>query len=270
VGVSARPGLPAATRAPSPLAEVVWHDLECGGYRADLPLWRELAARHPGPILEVGAGSGRVALDLAQAGHRVTALEREPALLDALRARAGARSVQTICADARSARLPERHFALCLVPMHTIQLFGGATGRASFLRNARAALRRGGLLACALLADVEAFALAPGEAGPDPETALIDGTLYVSRPTRVAVGRQSVVIERERSVLAASETERGAHRDSAAPATRLTERSVVELQRLVPRNLEREARSAGLRVEPAREVPATEDHGGSTVVMLRG
>ncbi len=23
--------------------EVVWHELECGSYRADLPLWRELA-----------------------------------------------------------------------------------------------------------------------------------------------------------------------------------------------------------------------------------
>ena len=32
--------------------EVIWHDLECGSYRADLPLWRELAVREPGPILE--------------------------------------------------------------------------------------------------------------------------------------------------------------------------------------------------------------------------
>jgi hypothetical protein len=51
--------------------EVVWHDLECGAYRADLPLWRELAARarFGSPILDVGAGTGRVALDLARAGH---------------------------------------------------------------------------------------------------------------------------------------------------------------------------------------------------------
>src|SRR5208283_2096223 len=45
---------------------VVWHDLECGTYRADLPLWRELARdAGVGPILEIGAGSGRVSLDLA-------------------------------------------------------------------------------------------------------------------------------------------------------------------------------------------------------------
>ena len=43
--------------------EVVWHDLECGAYRADLPLWRELAERcslgpGPRPHLDVGAGAG--------------------------------------------------------------------------------------------------------------------------------------------------------------------------------------------------------------------
>ena len=45
---------------------VAWHDVECGGYDADLPLWRELAARRGGPVLDVGAGTGRVALDLAR------------------------------------------------------------------------------------------------------------------------------------------------------------------------------------------------------------
>ena len=50
---------------------VIWHDLECGGYREDLPLWRALADRAGGPVLDVGAGTGRVALDLARAGHEV-------------------------------------------------------------------------------------------------------------------------------------------------------------------------------------------------------
>ena len=66
----------------SPL--VVWHDVECGRYTADLDLWRELAAGEPGPVLDVGAGTGRVALALARAGHDVTALDREPELLEAL------------------------------------------------------------------------------------------------------------------------------------------------------------------------------------------
>ena len=43
-------------------AHVVWHDVECGGYDADLTLWQELAREAGGPVLDVGAGTGRVAL----------------------------------------------------------------------------------------------------------------------------------------------------------------------------------------------------------------
>ena len=49
----------------------IWHEVECGGYRADIPLWLSLASRavpRPGsaPILDLGAGTGRVAVELAQ------------------------------------------------------------------------------------------------------------------------------------------------------------------------------------------------------------
>jgi SAM-dependent methyltransferase len=254
------------TLASARSSELIWHDLECGSYRADLPLWRELAAQHPGPVLDIGAGSGRVTLELARAGHAVTALERERVLLEALRARPGGEGVRAVCADARRFRLKQREYALCIVPMQTIQLFGGA-GRSAFLRRARAVLRPGGLLACAILARVEPFACADGEAGPAPETVVIDGWLYASRPTRVAVGRRSVVIERERRILAATEQPRWDDREGER--ARGHERSVIELDRLAWRALEREARSAGLRPEPAREIAPTEDHAGSTVVMLR-
>ena len=30
---------------------IIWHDVECGGYDADLQLWRELAGAAPGPVL---------------------------------------------------------------------------------------------------------------------------------------------------------------------------------------------------------------------------
>ena len=257
------------TSASARSSEVIWHDLECGCYRADLPLWRELAAQHPGPVLEIGAGSGRVALDLARAGHAVTALERERVLLEALRSREGGERVRAVCADACRFRLEQREYALCVVPMQTIQLLGGAAGRSAFLRRARAVLRRGALLVCAILARVEPFACADGEIGPAPETAVIDGLLYESRPRRVALGRRSVVIERERRILAASEQPRWDARAGAGGRLRLRERSVIELDRLARRTLEQEALAAGLRPEPAREVPATEDHAGSTVVMLR-
>jgi SAM-dependent methyltransferase len=257
------------TAAQSPTAEVVWHDLECGDYRADLALWHELAAAHPGPILEIGAGTGRVALELARAGHAVTALERAPALLEALRARTGADSVHTVRADARRFRLPASHYALCLVPMHTIQLFGGLAERACFLRCARATLRRGGLLACAVLARVEPFSFGENETGPAPETVLIDDMLYISRPTRVTLRRRTVEIERERSVVTLAASHLDAEHHPPLASQRPVQRDVTELQRLTARTLEREARAVGLRVEEARDVEATEDHIGSTVVMLR-
>ena len=55
--------------------EVIWHDVENGSYAADLELWRTLAAEASGPILDLGAGTGRVARDLHAAGHEVHALD---------------------------------------------------------------------------------------------------------------------------------------------------------------------------------------------------
>ena len=253
-------GTPPHTGAEEEL-RVAWHDLECGCYRADLELWHELAQDNPGPVLEIGAGTGRVAIELARAGHAVTALERDAPLLAALCARAGG-EVRPVLADARSFCLPERSFSLCLVPMQTIQLLGGAAGRAAFLGMARAHMRSGGLLACAILAAVGSFDCDAGDAGPAPERAVVGGRVLISRPTRVHVGRRRVLIERERRVL--DDDAFGAPRSAAG-----VQRDVIELDRVGARQLGREALAAGLRPDAVREVPSTEDHVGSAVVMLR-
>ena len=104
--------------------EVLWHDLECSGYDADLPLWRELAGEAGGPVLDVGAGTGRVSLDLAAHGIAVVALDAEAPLLEALERRAAGLPVETVLADARDFELGRR-FPLVLVPMQTLQLLGG-------------------------------------------------------------------------------------------------------------------------------------------------
>ncbi|HEY4449964.1 MAG TPA: class I SAM-dependent methyltransferase [Solirubrobacteraceae bacterium] len=248
-------------RASEQLADrdaVVWHELECGGYRADLPLWHELAAAAApdGPILDVGAGSGRVALDLARAGHEVTALDLDERLLRALAGRIGSLPLQTVNADARSFELARRDYALCIAPMQTVQLLGGTDGRIAFLRCARRHLRRGGLLACAILGELEPFDCRDGGPAPAPERTRVDGRLYLSQALRVELTRRSVVLERERTV-------------AGGTAARAPERDVIELDRLTATRLRREGREAGLSPLPTRSVSATDQHVASSVVVLR-
>jgi SAM-dependent methyltransferase len=179
---------------------VLWHDLECGTYAEDLPLWRELAAEADGPVLDVGAGTGRVALDLARAGHEVVALDRDATLLDALRERAGDLPLAVVVGDARTFEL-DRRFGLVLAPMQTVQLLQGVEGRAAFLRHAAAHLRPGGLLACALADAMEGFDAAHTEP-PVPDLLERDGWVYASQPVAVRPDADGTTIERIRQTVA--------------------------------------------------------------------
>lgn len=216
-------------------ANVAWHDVECGGYTADLPLWREIAIS---PVLDVGAGTGRVAIDLARHGHEVTALDRDAELLAELERRSGGR-VRTVCADAEGFEIGER-FATILVPMQTIQLLAD---RAAFLRAARAHLRPGGVLAAAISDELEEFE------GPLPVPDVRGH--YVSQPTAVRVRDGIARLERLRD----------------DGTTRTTD--VIELRTLSREDLEAEGEAAGFTPRPALRVAETPDHVGSTVVVLR-
>lgn len=69
------------TDAADPYATIApFYDLATAGYDADLLLYRELA-RRGGPVLELGVGTGRVALALAREGHRVLGIDRSVAML---------------------------------------------------------------------------------------------------------------------------------------------------------------------------------------------
>jgi len=260
-------GVSEVSRTP---AEVVWHDLECGAYRADLAVWRELAARAGGPVLDVGAGTGRVTLELARGGHAVTALDSDPALLAALRERAGAMAITTIHADARSFTLAQADFALCIVPMQTIQLLGGGAGRMQFLRRARAHLRAGGVLACAILGELDPFDCSQSGIGPAAEQTKRDGSLYVSRAIRVVEAGGAVVIERERRILCEhAEPPSWPFRREHEESDGARERNVIELDAVTVRMLRREGAEAGLEPQPTIELAPTNEHVGSSVVMFR-
>jgi len=269
VSAAARTGN--ATALPSEeTSRLVWHELECGGYEADLALWRTLAGARAQRVLEVGAGAGRVSLDLARAGHAVTALDHDRALLSAVESRRGKAAVQTAHADARSFSLPGPKFGLCVVPMHTIQLLSDAGERAAFLRCARKHLRRGGLLACAILTAVEPFDCRDEGIGPAADRAYAHGLLYISRPVRVEARHEKIVIERERRILGPREDSGGVREADETRTVELArERDEAVLAQLRRAQLEREGQASGFRVEPARAIGRTDEYVGSAVVMLR-
>ncbi|MDO8185333.1 class I SAM-dependent methyltransferase [Conexibacter sp. JD483] len=246
----------------SPATATLWHDLECGPYDADLPLWRRLAAEEGGPVLDLGAGTGRVALDLARAGFDVVALDLEQEFLCALRARAdadpagiGAR-ITTIVGDAREFALPDRRFPLILAPMQTVQLLGGSAGRGAFLRSVAAHLAPGGLLAAALADALEGFDAEHTEP-PLPDIVELDGWVHVSQPVAVRPGPEGIAIERIRQ--------------SVSPdGRRFAEGDSIHLDALTADQLTAEGVAAGLRDGGRTRIEATEEHVGSEVVLLRG
>jgi SAM-dependent methyltransferase len=239
----------------TPALEVIWHDLECGAYDADLEVWRALAGVAAGPILDVGAGTGRVALDLARRGHDVVALDRDPVLLAALERRAGGLPLETVCADATAFDLG-RDFPLVIVPMQTAQILGGARARASFLACLRSHLRAGGH-ACLAIADTREAVTDELSEPPLPDLREIDGVVYASRPVAVVDEGDAVRIERLREIVDAG-------------GTRTVLDDVVRLDVLAPERLEAEGAAAGFRVLPRLEVPENREYLGSTVVMLGG
>ena len=234
---------------------VVWHDVECGSYAADLPLWRDLAGDlDTDPILDLGAGTGRVTLDLAQAGHDVHALDVDDALLDTLAARAEGLAVTTHLADARDFALGDLRFGLVLAPMQTVQLLGGAEARASMLAAVRRHLRPGGRFAAALANTLEGFE--EGEVvDVVPDMREVGGVLYASRPTAIRAEPGGFVLRRRREKV-------------DGRGRREVTGDELRLDRVPADELEREGAAAGLTVLPRRAVAETDDHVGSEVVVL--
>jgi SAM-dependent methyltransferase len=235
--------------------DALWHDLECGPYREDLPLWRELAGEAGGAVLDVGAGTGRVTLDLAAGGVPVTALDSEAPLLEALvhRARGAGLPVETAVADAREFALGDRRFSLVLVPMQTLQLLGGRSGRAAFLSRALAHLEPGGLLAAAVADALDCFD-EEHDMPPPPAARDVAGVRYASQLRAVGEEGGQAAIHRRREIV-------GDHYEARDV--------VVRLDRISADEVAAEASELGYHTEPHRFVAQTDEYLGATVVVLR-
>ncbi|MCC7363623.1 MAG: class I SAM-dependent methyltransferase [Dehalococcoidia bacterium] len=71
-----------------------YYDLLHDGFDEDIGLWQAFAGRTDRPVLEVGCGSGRIAVPLAAAGATVTGIDPSPAMLARAREAASAPGVR--------------------------------------------------------------------------------------------------------------------------------------------------------------------------------
>ena len=225
---------------------VIWHDLECGCYRADLPDWHALAQRYPGVVLDIGAGTGRVALSLAHSDHRVIALERDAELAAELVRRAAGLPVEVICADACRFTLVSP-VSLAIVPMQTIHLLAA---RPAFLDAALRARAPGGVLAVALLGE----GVEPFELELEPDAVELGAVRYESAPTALRRRDGAVLLERRRSRIVNGSSKSALNLIRLAECDRAT--------------LSAEAVSAGFKPLSHRVIAPTADHAGSEIVCL--
>jgi SAM-dependent methyltransferase len=153
----------------TPFAEL--YDLFYDDFEDDLEMYRGFAERTGDPILEVGSGTGRVALALAEEGHAVVGVE----LAEALRAVAQHKTdraqltdqVTLVAGDMRRFKI-DQHFGLIIVPLNTFLHNLTLDDQLATLACCKKHLRPGGLLV------LDCF-------NPDPAHAADDGRLIVQR-----------------------------------------------------------------------------------------
>jgi SAM-dependent methyltransferase len=139
-------------------------------YTEDIPLWLALAEKYGDPILELGCGTGRVLLRLAEAGHRVWGLDRDEKMLAVLRAQAEAPDLPEntlILGDMAHFQAPMA-FSLIILPCNTYSTLTGEE-RTSTLEAVNLHLSPGGAFATSV-PNPERLALLPEEGEAEVET----------------------------------------------------------------------------------------------------
>ncbi len=126
-----------------------FYDADFGDYDEDIPLYINFAHRTGSPILEVGCGTGRVLIPLAEAGYTVTGVDISAAMLERARAKVEAAGltdrVTLVQGDARDLDLG-RTFALIIYAANSFMHHASQDEQLRVLERLRDHLKPGGLL----------------------------------------------------------------------------------------------------------------------------
>jgi SAM-dependent methyltransferase len=124
------------------------YDAWCRSVTEDIPFYVELALAAGGRVLEVGVGSGRIAVPIALAGIEVVGVDTSDVLLDLARERAAPHGLELDLVRADMRALPDLgRFALVVVPFRAFLHLRDDEERRAVLRALRDRLLPGGALA---------------------------------------------------------------------------------------------------------------------------
>jgi SAM-dependent methyltransferase len=160
------------------------YDLDLVDDPGDLDLYLALAGRSSGPILELAVGTGRLAVPLAEAGHAVTGIDLDRAMLDRARERAEAAGVpervDLVEGDLAALRLPNAgRFGLAFIALNSLLVLPTRAAQRAALRTIAEHLAPGGIAAVDVwIPDAEDLARFDGRISLewprlDPETGAI-------------------------------------------------------------------------------------------------
>ncbi|HEY2433853.1 MAG TPA: class I SAM-dependent methyltransferase [Vicinamibacterales bacterium] len=217
-----RPGRPAAARGEAGAtrlgddgwdAYAAFYDWENARTikRRDVGFWRGLAAAAEGRILELGTGTGRVAVPLARDGIALTGVDRSPAMLARARRRVSRfglqRRLALLLGDMRALPFRRGSFNLIMAPYGVLQSLTQERDLRAALASVHRVLRPGGRFVIDLVPDLVEWSeydrrkTLSGRMAPATTVTLIESvrqdarrglTIFDQRYTTVRAGRREV------------------------------------------------------------------------------
>ncbi len=138
-----------------------WENRQTMG-RRDVRFWRDMARRQGGPVLELGCGTGRVSVPVAQAGVPVVGVDRSDRMLGRLRQRLRRMKarppLRLVRADIRALPfLAPAPFALVMAPYGILQSLLDEDDLAATLRSVADVSSPGTIFGIDLVSDVPAW-----------------------------------------------------------------------------------------------------------------